>query len=575
MAQAIRNTLIDNFGRPISGASIAVYKKGTTDLASLYSDYELTATVGNPITSEADGSFLAFVSNGIYNIVPSKTGVTFDSTDLVGMVVFDPFITRSVAASTSLLEKDYVLSVDASGGAAVISLPALASIPQGKSFVVFKADTSVNSVTLDPDGAETINGGSTLVISASKQGIVFAKVGSEWQTYLPPAQTTSGVGKIPLGRSSDGKLEADWGGVALSLASLDANNRLVQTANTVWGGSAAHSLSVSPLANSILLSGAALPLDRGWFPAFANVEVFRALTGVFTVTIASPAVFTKTAHGLIAGDRIRLTTTGALPTGLAINMDYYVIAAGLTADAFEVSTVKGGSAANTSGTQSGTHTLTPTWTTTSAIEGAVALAIGGGGGGGGAQDSTAQGCGGGGGAAGQVKFNRIFPAASTAYSVTVGVGGNGGAGTGGNGSASNGSNGGATSVGALVSVSGGNGGQGGQNPNPCIGGVGGLGQQSLGGAAQGGAGVAGVTITTFTSGGAGGAGGTGSSGGGGGGGINPINLVGADGGSAGTNGQNAVNNAGNGGGGGGGINTDTIGGSGGNGGSGFVVIWWW
>ena len=80
--------------------------------------------------------------------------------------------------------------------------------------------------------------------------------------------------------------------------------------------------------------------------------------GTFTVTIASPAVFTRTGHELQADDTIVPTTTGALPTGLTAGTTYYVISAGLTANDFQVSTTKGGSAVNTSGTQSGTHSLT-------------------------------------------------------------------------------------------------------------------------------------------------------------------------------------------------------------------------
>jgi hypothetical protein len=78
----------------------------------------------------------------------------------------------------------------------------------------------------------------------------------------------------------------------------------------------------------------------------------------FTVTIASPAVFSATAHGLVEGNTVRFTTTGALPTGLTAGTVYFVIAAGLTANAFEVSATLGGAAINTSGTQSGTHTCT-------------------------------------------------------------------------------------------------------------------------------------------------------------------------------------------------------------------------
>lgn len=76
-----------------------------------------------------------------------------------------------------------------------------------------------------------------------------------------------------------------------------------------------------------------------------------------TVTIASPGVVTSTGHGLAANQQIRFATTGALPTGITAGTLYYVIATGLTADTFQFSTSVGGAAVNTSGTQSGTHTL--------------------------------------------------------------------------------------------------------------------------------------------------------------------------------------------------------------------------
>ena len=90
----------------------------------------------------------------------------------------------------------------------------------------------------------------------------------------------------------------------------------------------------------------------------------------FTVTIASPGVFTSTAHGLLLDDTVIFATTGALPTGLTAGTLYYVISAGLGADTFQVSTTRGGSAVNTSGSQSGTHTIVQfTKTITSSLTG--------------------------------------------------------------------------------------------------------------------------------------------------------------------------------------------------------------
>jgi hypothetical protein len=89
----------------------------------------------------------------------------------------------------------------------------------------------------------------------------------------------------------------------------------------------------------------------------ASVVSGGGIAGTVTVTIASPAVFTMNGHGLAVNDIIRLQTTGALPTGLVADMNYFVISTGLTDNAFSVSTSQGGSAVNTSGSQSGTHTL--------------------------------------------------------------------------------------------------------------------------------------------------------------------------------------------------------------------------
>ena len=102
-----------------------------------------------------------------------------------------------------------------------------------------------------------------------------------------------------------------------------------------------------------------------------------------TMTIASPAVVSKTGHGYAAGDKVMFRTTGALPTGVTAGQVYFVIAAGLTADAFEFSATSGGSAVNTSGTQSGTHTLVSVLDTFTYACQYVRTGGGGGGGGGG------------------------------------------------------------------------------------------------------------------------------------------------------------------------------------------------
>lgn len=113
---------------------------------------------------------------------------------------------------------------------------------------------------------------------------------------------------------------------------------------------------------------AGLTVPAGWLSEDASAvsrTTYAALwaalskSQTFTVTIAAPGVFTATAHGLLVGQRVRLTTTGGLPSGLtAITTDYYIVAANFAANTFSVAAAPGGTAITTTGSQSGTHTWT-------------------------------------------------------------------------------------------------------------------------------------------------------------------------------------------------------------------------
>lgn len=99
----------------------------------------------------------------------------------------------------------------------------------------------------------------------------------------------------------------------------------------------------------------------GFVPGVAPVYSYNPATSAQIVTIsnASPAVVSWPAHGLSVNQEVVFTNSGgALNTGLTAGTIYYVIAAGLTTGAFEVSATVGGSAVNTSSAGSGTQTAT-------------------------------------------------------------------------------------------------------------------------------------------------------------------------------------------------------------------------
>ena len=68
-----------------------------------------------------------------------------------------------------------------------------------------------------------------------------------------------------------------------------------------------------------------------------------------TVSSATPAVITSTAHELAVDDVVWFEAT-TIPTGMTAYTNYYVINNGITADTFQVSLSPGGTAVNTTST---------------------------------------------------------------------------------------------------------------------------------------------------------------------------------------------------------------------------------
>lgn len=101
--------------------------------------------------------------------------------------------------------------------------------------------------------------------------------------------------------------------------------------------------------------------SRAW--SFLERQFFMTAGETVTVTVASPAVFTCTTYNFAVNDIVYFSTTGALPTGLSAGTMYYVISTGLSGTSFEISATLGGTAINTSGSQSGTHSVIPLFKT--------------------------------------------------------------------------------------------------------------------------------------------------------------------------------------------------------------------
>ena len=92
------------------------------------------------------------------------------------------FTLRVVAATTTLTQNDYIISVEAPTANVTVNLPPVASVPPGRTYIVKRDATATFTVTIDPDGSETINGASTRAVGAAATAgaCVFVSDGGEW-----------------------------------------------------------------------------------------------------------------------------------------------------------------------------------------------------------------------------------------------------------------------------------------------------------------------------------------------------------------------------------------------------------
>lgn len=79
---------------------------------------------------------------------------------------------------------------------------------------------------------------------------------------------------------------------------------------------------------------------QGWF------QIGSTLRGVGSVDAIATDLIQSDGHGLTTDDRVFFTTVAGegIPAGLSATVLYFVLASGLTTDAFKVSTTSGGSA---------------------------------------------------------------------------------------------------------------------------------------------------------------------------------------------------------------------------------------
>lgn len=147
-------TLDDPYGKGLTASTVSVHAVVVTD------------TFGESVESGAEITGVGFVE-----VAPEE----------LAEVAYVDGTTQAVTAGTmSVATTDKVVAADAASGAISVNLPPAATAT--RLLTVVKVDSSVNLVTIYPDGSETIDGASTRTLSSQWASVNLISDGTEWFT---------------------------------------------------------------------------------------------------------------------------------------------------------------------------------------------------------------------------------------------------------------------------------------------------------------------------------------------------------------------------------------------------------
>lgn len=214
--------------------------------------------------------------------------------------------------------------------------------------LVLRESTTVYRILQFDDYQDPV-GGRTFTISIGNPAIITRASHGLQPDYQISLSTT---GSLPTGVNQVDIYYVLADGFTANSFSISATKRGSPIATT-GSQSGIHSYFVEGLARTTLRENYNY-CDLSIWPSQPDAGT----RNICTISVASPAVVTLAGHGFVANDVIRFETNGALPTGIVENAHYFVKTV-LSPNTFTVTreAIPAGVAADTTGTQSGTHTV--------------------------------------------------------------------------------------------------------------------------------------------------------------------------------------------------------------------------
>lgn len=179
-------------GTLLNGGSVYIYEPGTTTLLDTYPT-SADAVAGtnanaNPLILDSAGRPASggspidvYVTQAFKMLVKDSSGNsirTIDNVTTLGQLISSSAKSSNYTIAAS--DRDKIIVVDSSGGDKTITLLAAASAGDGFVIRIKKMDTSANTVTIQANGAENIDGSNTRAMDGSYPCITLVCDGTQW-----------------------------------------------------------------------------------------------------------------------------------------------------------------------------------------------------------------------------------------------------------------------------------------------------------------------------------------------------------------------------------------------------------
>ena len=136
--QRYQDSILNSAGQPVSGATVLVRPTGSTATATIYGTNTGTATAANPVTTDVNGRFGFYGTNGRYDLVVS--GSYIQTTTVTDVMLEDVPLTNLAELTTASSARDNL----GLGSAAVVSTATFVKAANNLSDLLSTASARIN-----------------------------------------------------------------------------------------------------------------------------------------------------------------------------------------------------------------------------------------------------------------------------------------------------------------------------------------------------------------------------------------------------------------------------------------------